>query len=209
MIRLFVIEDHPIIVSGLRNMFRPGRDKVEIAATAADLSDALKFEKSDDFDVILLDLWLPAGDPESNISVLMNRFPGKPIVIYTSESSFQWQRKMFKSGASAYLIKTADKTDIKATLERVSAGETVFSYPIQQYNAKKAFLDSEYLSIGLTTDQQQIINLLSEGQSLKQIAGKQGKSVSSIEKALKQLRKKFEAESNVELVKILLFSQKT
>jgi DNA-binding NarL/FixJ family response regulator len=207
MIRLFVIEDHPVIVSGLRNMFRPHRDQIEISVTVTDLGQALRYEKRENFDLILLDLWLPDGDPEENIKALITRFPGKPVAVYTSEQSFQWQRKMFKAGAAAYLVKTADKSTIKSTLERVFAGETVFSYSIEQYQAKKSILESGNQHAGLTQDQQKLINLLSEGQSLKQIADKQGKSVSAIEKMLKQLRNKYEAKSNVELIKILLFSR--
>jgi len=208
MIRLFVIEDHPVIVSGLRNMFRPMRDQIEITVTATDLGQALNYEKKEDFDLFLLDLWLPEGDPEENIIALIKKFPEKPVAVYTSEPSFHWQRKMFKAGAAAYMVKTADKTIIKTTLERVYAGETVYSYAMEQYQAKKSILGTGNRHAGLTQDQQQLLILLSEGQSLKQIADKQGKSVSAIEKMLKQLRNKFEANSNVELVKIVLFSQK-
>jgi len=204
MIKLLVIEDHPVIVLGLRNMFRPSRDNIEITSTANDLNEALKYDPSGDFNIILLDLWLPEGDPEENFIKVKKHFQGKPVVVYTSEQSFRWQQKMFKAGISGYLIKSADKTTIKSTLEKVSQGEIVFSYTMEQYRSKNALLETGHHPAGLTTDQQKVIAWLSEGQSLKQIAAKQGKSVSSIEKMLNQLRKRFNANTNVELLKILM-----
>lgn len=206
-IRLLVIEDHPVIISGLRNMFRPGRDQIEITVSSGSLDNDVKSGLPDRFDVIFLDLWLPEGDPEANIKALIRQFPGKPVVIYTSEQSFQWQRKMFKAGAAAYLVKSSDKTTIKSTLERVFAGETVYSEPIRQFEARQSLVEQANQSSDLTLDQQKMISLLSEGYALKEIAALQGKSVSAIEKMLKHLRKKFEVRNNIELVKILLFTQ--
>jgi DNA-binding NarL/FixJ family response regulator len=204
MIKLFIIEDHPVIVSGLRNMFRPSRDQVEITVTASCLDEALKHNCVDDFNIILLDLWLPEGDPEDNLKMLLKQFPGKPVVIYTSEQSFRWQQKMFKAGVAAYLVKNADKTTIKSTLDKVHNGEIVFTYAMGQYHAKKELLGPGNQTTFLTPEQQKVIAYLSEGLSLKQIADKQGRSISAIEKMLKQLRKQFDANTNVELIKILL-----
>lgn len=204
MIKLFIIEDHPVIVSGLRNMFRPSRDEIEITVTATSLNEALMRSPLADFNIILLDLWLPDGDPEDNFKTLVNKFSGKPVVVYTSEQSFRWQQKMFKAGVAAYLIKNADKTTIKSTLEKVHHGEIVYSHTIEQYHAKKELLESGNQPAGLTPDQQKVTSYLMEGLSLKQIADKQGRSVSAIEKMLKQLRLRFDANTNVELLKILL-----
>ena len=81
MIKLFIIEDHPVIVSGLRNMFRPSRDEIEITVTATSLNEALMRSPLADFNIILLDLWLPDGDPEDNFKTLVNKFSGKPVVV--------------------------------------------------------------------------------------------------------------------------------
>ena len=63
MIRLFVIEDHPVIVTGLRNLFRPSRDEIEIVGSASNVDDAVIEADPDVFDIFLLDLWLPDSHP--------------------------------------------------------------------------------------------------------------------------------------------------
>jgi DNA-binding NarL/FixJ family response regulator len=85
MIRLFVIEDHPVIVTGLRNLFRPSRDEIEIVGSASSVDEAVSRAVSDTFDMILLDLWLPDSHPLLNVKKLKDHFHDKPIVIFTSE----------------------------------------------------------------------------------------------------------------------------
>jgi len=207
MIRLFVIEDHYVIISGLRNFFRPSRDKIEISITASGIQDAITHSLGETFDIILLDLWLEHGDPEENFRVIQNKFPGKPVIIYTHEQLFQWQRKMFRAGVKGYLVKTADKNEIKTTFEKVLKGETVYPASMQQFNAKQRIFGDKNLPLRLTSDQERIVQLLSDGYALKQIADKQGRSTSTIEKALKEIRKKYDANTNVELLKIILLNR--
>jgi DNA-binding NarL/FixJ family response regulator len=204
MIRLFVIEDHHVIISGLRNIFRPSRDHIEITITASGISDALRHAPTEPFDIILLDLWLHEPDPESNFKKVKNQFPGKPIVIYTHEQLFLWQRKMFRIGANGYIIKTAEKSEIKSIFEQVMQGNTVYSTAMNQFNAKRNIFESSDNLFGLSTNQEQIIQLLSDGYSLKEIANKLCRSTSTIEKTLKEVRQKLNANTNFELVKILL-----
>ena len=101
MIRLFIIEDHPIIVTGLRNLFRPSRDEIEIYGSASSADEAVKTDNSEAFDIIMLDLWLQSSPPLENMKKLKEKFPTKPIVMFTSEESSVWQRKMFDAGAKA------------------------------------------------------------------------------------------------------------
>ena len=108
MIRLFVIEDHPVIVTGLKNLFRPSRDDIEITGNAYNVDDAILKADADSFDIFLLDLWLPDAHPLMNVKKLKEKFHGKPIVIFTSEDSSSWQRKMFEGGVMAYLLKSTN-----------------------------------------------------------------------------------------------------
>ena len=137
MIRLFVIEDHPVIITGLKNLFRPSRDEIEITDSAFNVDDAVQRANPELFDILLLDLWLPEANPLQNVKKLKDRFPGKPIVIFTSESSSSWQRKMFEAGVMAYLLKSADRYEIKTTLGKVFKGQIVFSGMAESDEEKK------------------------------------------------------------------------
>ena len=83
MIRLFIIEDHPVIIFGLQNIFRSTGDGIEVVDSAASVTEAESKANVGGFDLIILDLWIAKDDPEVNITRLKTKFPGKPIVIYT------------------------------------------------------------------------------------------------------------------------------
>ncbi len=203
MIRLFTIEDHPVIITGLRNTFRPSRDGIEITGSASDVDEAVVTAVPETFDIFLLDLWIPGHQPLQNIRKLRQQFPGKPIVIFTSEDSTIWQRKMFEAGAMAYLLKSAEKTDIRLTLEKVSQGMTVFTgvvEPEREQAFRAGFADPRY---ALTPNQKEYVILLSNGLTQPEIAEKKNLSISTVEKTIKGIREKCGARNNAELVKIL------
>jgi len=204
-IRLFVIEDHPIIVTGLRNLFRPSRDEIEIYGSASSADEAVQTADPEVFDIIMLDLWLQSSPPLENMKKLKEKFPDKPIVMFTSEESSVWQRKMFDAGAKAYLLKTAEKIEIKLTLEKVAMGMTVFAGVMEQdYLNKKLSQEMASARHFLTPNQLEIAIMLSNGTTQKKIADNKGTSVSNIEKTIKHIREAFNARNNAELTKILL-----
>jgi DNA-binding NarL/FixJ family response regulator len=204
MIRLFVIEDHPVIVTGLKNLFRPSRDEIEITGNAYNVDDAVAKADAETFDVFFLDLWLPDAHPLMNVKKLKEKFHGKPIVIFTSEDSSSWQRKMFEAGVMAYLLKSTNKSEIKSTLEKVIRGQIVFSGLVEPDYEKKLATILSGQKYHLTPNQQELVILLSSGLTQQQIADAKKTSVSTVEKTLKHVRERCDAKNNAELVKILL-----
>lgn len=204
MIRLFVIEDHPVIVTGLKNLFRPSRDEIEITGNAFNVDDAVMKADAETFDVFFLDLWLPDAHPLMNVKKLKEKFHGKPIVIFTSEDSSSWQRKMFEAGVMAYLLKSTNKSEIKSTLEKVIRGQIVFSGLVEPDYEKKLATILSGQKYHLTANQQELVILLSSGLTQQQIADAKKTSVSTVEKTLKHVRERCDAKNNAELVKILL-----
>jgi len=203
MIRLFTIEDHPVIITGLRNTFRPSRDGIEIIGSANNVDEAIAAADPATFDVFLLDLWIPGYQPLQNIKKIRMRFPGKPVVIFTSEDSTIWQRKMFEAGAMAYLLKSAEKKEISLTLEKVAKGMTVFTgmiEPEREQAFRSGFADPGFI---LTPNQKEYVVLLSNGLTQQEIAEKKSLSISTVEKTIKVIREKCNARNNAELVKIL------
>jgi len=204
MIRLFVVEDHPVIVTGLRNLFRPSRDEIEIVGSASNVDDAILHADAAAFDIFLLDLWLPDSHPLMNVKKIKDKFRDKPIVIFTSEEASSWQRKMFEAGVMAYLLKSTNKVEIKTTLEKVMKGQIVFSGMVEPDYEKKLASVLSGQKFHLTPNQQELVILLSSGLTQQQIADKKLTSVSTVEKTLKHIREKCDAKNNAELVRILL-----
>jgi DNA-binding NarL/FixJ family response regulator len=204
MIRIFIIEDHPVIVAGLRTYFRPSRDTVIIAKSSNNIEDELHIDDPESFDVILLDLWLPSGEPVENYKKITSKFPGKPIVIYTGETSIHWQRIMFKLGAQGFINKDADKSLIEKTLERVIKGEKVYSHMMIEYQTKLILKGYRNPKFSITEEQDEIITLFMEGLLPIDIANRLHRDVSAVNKQLKKIRRIYDVKTNADLKIMIL-----
>jgi DNA-binding NarL/FixJ family response regulator len=205
MIRLFVIEDHlTMIVSSLKYMFRPGRDGIVVADSVSTIDDALRKADPKEFDLFILDLYIPGHKPIDNIRKLKEHFPDKPVAIYTSEKSNSWKKRMMDEGASTYIIKNATREELKLAIEKAAAGEYFF-YGKMESDEPGLMDEEKFIKVNdLTPIQTEIVKLLSEGLTHKAISKQLGISRSMIEKILKVIRKKFEVSNNIELVKLFI-----
>jgi len=205
MINLFVIEDHYVTTSGLRTFFRGTRDGIQVIGSALSTDEAIGNREVKKADIILLDLWLKSTDPILNLKMMQENYPTKPVVIFTSEESSVWQRKMMEAGAMGYISKAASKTEIKSALTKVIDGLAVFSVAIETYDDERGMTSrSKGISNSLTRRQQELLRLLSRGISQHIIAKELGISSSTVEKSLKILRDKFEVKNNNELVRYIV-----
>ncbi|MFH1161055.1 MAG: response regulator [bacterium] len=198
-IKIFVIEDHYLIVSGLKNTFRSNNDGIRVIGSAQNITDAIEQLNETKADIVILDLYLKNDNPIENIQRLIKAQPLIPVVILTVETSAFWQKTMFREGAKAYIDKGESKTNIKNSLIQVAQGQTVIPFDIQ------AQLQSEQSGVGrLKSDERRIVKLFTAGMSLKEIAIMEEKSVSSLDKMLQRIRIRFEAKNIPELIKILI-----
>jgi len=203
MIRLFVIEDHPIIIFGLKSILKPIRDGVEITGFARNVKEIEIKAKPELFDIFILDLWIKDDDPEENVALLRKNFPDKPIIIYTTEESGYWQRKMFTAGVPGYLFKSSDPSEIRKTLEQISHGG--ISYPGVTSPEDIGKLDGDFITgrKSISNIQRELVHMISIGLKQKEIAYRKKISISTVEKTLYNLREKFSAQSNADLIRIL------
>ena len=204
MIRLFVIENHEtIIVSGLRQLFRPRRNNIEVSGSAVNVSVALKSPVISSVDVIILDLWIPGEKPLDNVRMLKEAFPDKPILVYTSEDSSVWMRKMMVAGVNGYVIKEAIRSKLKSAIESLAAGGSWFTDSLTAEDLE--IIDQEIMNQGNTLSpvQKKILTLLIKGENQKEIAAILNVKTKAIEKTLASLRTKYNAKTTLELIHIL------
>jgi len=116
MIRIIMIDDHTIIGTGLKNSFQPSRDGIQIMKLYENVDKAIKGSRPSGFDMIILDLWIGKADPEENVRKLKDRFPGKPILVFTGEEDPEWKRKMMQAGVNGYISKMSMIEEIKRAI---------------------------------------------------------------------------------------------
>jgi DNA-binding NarL/FixJ family response regulator len=201
--RLYIIDDHSLIGSGFKYEYEFEGLEFEVAGGALDLESAIKEIPILKIDLIILDLFLGYSDPIANIKLLRFRFPLIPVIILTFEMSLEWQCKMFKEGASAFLSKSDKPTNFIITFRQVLEGQIII--PIEVMKMINTGMES---GPDLTQKERQIVQDLCKGVSVREIAEKGEHSLSAIDKTLKSLRDKFRVKTTYELISQLVKTNK-
>jgi len=197
MVRLYIIDDHYLIVEGLYSSFNLESEDFRVVGGSLTIEDALNNISLDNVDIIVLDLFLQQSNPISNYSKLKEAFPSISIVVLTYDNSLLWKIQMFILGAKAFINKKEDKSVMKQKLLRVAAGETLIPPDLSQILIPG---NLNQISFQLMQEYIQIIGELANGMTSKQIALKLKKSDSYIEKKLQNIREYFKVKTNCELV---------
>jgi two-component system invasion response regulator UvrY len=197
MIRLYVIDDHLIIIQGLIAVCKMDAKDITVTNGSSSLSDALQKITPDNTDIILLDLYLPQSKPVNNIKKLREEFPDIPVIIYSNDSSLVWQVAMFRNGAKAYVNKASDNHVLFDGIRRVFKGDTIMPAVVSDILFAQ---NSDFPEVNLAPDFLEIIIELSEGNNIKKIADKLNQSEWTIFKRLQRIRACFHVKTNCELV---------
>lgn len=121
-IRVFVVDDHPVVRSGLRTMIESADDFVFVDM-AASVEEAMALLRETVVDVVLLDLRMPGMDGLELLPWLRAEIPTIRTVVLTNYHSDEDVFRAFQSGAMAYLLKSSSGDELLAVLRAAYAGE--------------------------------------------------------------------------------------
>jgi DNA-binding NarL/FixJ family response regulator len=125
-IRLMVVDDHPVVRSGLIGMFdsEPG---FEVVGEAADGSEAIRRAAGLKPDVILMDLRMPEVDGVAAIRALAEQQPSVRVLVLTTYDTDGDVLAAIEAGATGYLLKDAPPSDLFRAVHAAARGESVLS----------------------------------------------------------------------------------
>lgn len=166
--RIIVADDHPVFREGLRRIVQrlcPGAE-VEEAGTMEDvLTIARTGEAPDTF---LLDLLFPGMEPESSIGALRQEFKRASIIVVSMVDDEELIKAIMAEGADGFIGKAAPPQDISVAIQAIRNGEFVVKRsPRGNINAAQ---DDRDLLPSLTRRQHEVLRLVAEGKSNKEIA---------------------------------------
>lgn len=173
-IRVLIVDDHVIVRSGLR-MLLEAETGIDVVGEAADGDKALELVEKDAPDLVLMDIAMPGMDGMEATRQIKARWPQIKVLVLTMHRSDEYFFEMLKAGASGYVLKGAETSDLIQAVRVVGRGE-VFLYPAVAQKLIKGYLDFSRWEDGsgptLSPREKGILRLLSEGYSNKEIAEK-------------------------------------
>ena len=187
--KVLLADDHTRVRAGIRSLLTnfPG---FEVVAEAENGRDALKLVEQQKPDLVLLDIAMSELNGLEVAARLSKEHPEIRIIILSMHSSEEYVLQALRSGASGYLLKDAAPTELELALRAVIRGETYLSPSISKHvvddylrrvSNKKSDLVAEPGHTELTSRQREILQLIAEGNSTKEIAQKLILSVKTIE----------------------------
>jgi DNA-binding NarL/FixJ family response regulator len=173
-IRVLIADDHAVLRDGLKALLSM-YDDVEVVGQAADGIEAIEQTVALKPDVVLMDIAMPRlGGLEAALEIRQRRLPTRVLVL-TQYDNKEYVFQMLKAGAAGYVLKKAAGTELISAIRSVAAGDS-FLYP----SAARAVLDrylgeaseaEEERRLDLITDREkEVLKLLAEGKSNREIA---------------------------------------
>lgn len=129
MIRVLVVDDHPVVRSGLTGMLSVTED-IEVVGEAGDGSEALALVESTKPDVVLMDLRMPRTDGVTATGAIVSGYPSTRVLVLTTYDTDTEILHAVEAGAAGYLLKDTPHTELLDGIRAAARGETVLAPPV-------------------------------------------------------------------------------
>ena len=185
MIRILLADDHTVMRAGLRLLLERQPDMV-VVAEAADGRQALSLVESETPDVAVMDIAMPILNGIETTRQIAAKRPELPVVILSMHSDESYVMRALKAGAKAYLLKDSAEADLIRAVRAVREGKSFFSPAVsrmllEDYVHQLQQRGEEDSYELLTTRERELLQLLAEGKSNKDVANLLNVSVYTVE----------------------------
>jgi len=166
MIRVLIVDDHPVVREGLRGMLS-GEADIEVVAEAGSGGEAVAVARKRCPDVVLMDLRMPGGDgAEATTRILADR-PATRVIVLTMHTHDSDILRTVEAGASGYLLKDASRAELASAVRGAVRGETVLAPSVATQLVTK--IRSPNSADALTPRELDVLRLVSRGRTNAQI----------------------------------------
>jgi two-component system nitrate/nitrite response regulator NarL len=201
LIRVAIVDDHPILRDGLVHTFAH-QDGFEVVGQGGTAEEAIQIAEMALPDLLLLDLNMP-GDGIHAARAISQSCPAVRIIVLTAHDGEEHVLKALRSGASAYVVKGVSSEELVKTARAVHGGEAYVSpalaaklLRVRSRDKPRNGSTSEF--VDLTLREEQILRLVCEGQSNREIGETIGVSEKTVKHYMTNILQKLHARNRVE-----------
>lgn len=171
-IRVLLADDHTLMRRGFRTLLE-GLGGVEVVAEASDGREALRLIEQHRPDVAFVDISMPGLNGLEVAAGVRGDLPGVRVVILSMHATEEYVLQAMRAGAAGYILKSADVAELDIALKAVVRGDTYLSLPISRAvvdDYLRRTTGQEMPLDRLTTRHREILQLIAEGRTTRQIA---------------------------------------
>jgi DNA-binding NarL/FixJ family response regulator len=209
-IRVLLADDHAILREGLASLIEKQTD-IQVVGEAEDGSECLEKTSTLIPDVVVLDIKLPGMSGIEVCKQLKASHPLIKVIMLSMYEDYEYVNQALQAGADGYLLKKVASSELVSAVRKAYQGEKTFSPQVLDMivasvreegapTVKRSPIET------LTSREQDVLSLMSEGMSNKQIAAKLFVSPKTVEKVISGIYRKLDVSSRTAAVKLFLSS---
>ncbi len=203
-IKILLADDHKIVRDGLRALIEKFPD-MQVVAEAADGRTAVRLAKELIPDIAIMDISMPDLNGIEAARQISAEAPHVKILTLSMHSDARYVKNLFTAGASGYLLKECAFDELVNAIRTVM-GNQVYLSPrvthvvLSEYLSKQPIAEASVFSV-LTAREREVLQLMAEGKTTKEIAYSLGLSVKTVEAHRQKIMEKSNIHSIAELTK--------
>ena len=196
-IKVFLIEDHNLVRAGIKSLLAQLQG-VEVAGEAGNGRDALRMMKEEMLampDIVLTDIAMAGLNGMETTARITKDFPNVRVIVLSMYANEEYVMQALRAGAAGYLVKEAATSELELAIRAVARGDTYLSPAVSGKVIDKTLgriVPQNSPLERLTPRQREILQLIAEGRSTKQIADTLKLSVKTVETHRAQLMSRLE-----------------
>ena len=200
MIKIIIADDHPIVRAGMKQIISEASD-MKVADEAGDGRQLLHKIRTENFDVVILDITMPHIDGLDVLKQLKIEKPKLPIIILSIHPESQYALRVLKAGAAGYVTKTSAPEELIGAIRKVHRGGKYISPSIAETLAFQLESDFEEMPHEALSDREyQVLCMLASGKTVTEIADELALSVKTVSTYRSRILEKMNMKNNAELI---------
>jgi len=201
--KVLLVEDQAVVRLGVTQLIAQQSDLV-VCAQAEDAPEAIQAIVASSPDVAVVDLTLKTSDGLELVKNIRAQFPKLPVLVLSGHSESIYAELSLRAGAKGFVMKNEPLSHILTAIRRVLSGGVYLSEPmtaklLQQQTRDQTAVDTSPLQ-RLTDRERQVLHLIGQWQSTRQIAGALHLSIKTVEHYREKIKEKLNLTSAAELV---------
>ena len=198
-IRVVLADDHALVRQGLKALLE--REGFQVVGEASDGQEAVRLLPSLHPDVAVLDISMPLLNGVDAARELQKASPKTKIILLTRHDEDQYVTESLRAGVKGYVLKSQAATDLVHAIQQVSRGAIYLSPSISRAVVEAYLSKTELPADPLTSRERQVLQLVGEGKSTKDVATLLGISAKTAESHRSRLMQKLDIHETASLVR--------
>lgn len=198
-VRILLVDDHVLVRQGLKSLLE--REGFLVVGEASDGQEALRQTGSLNPDIVVMDISMPTINGLNAAREIQQSFPKTKTILLTQHDEKEYVSEALDAGVKGYVLKNQAGSDLLQAIKQVSRGQVYLSPGVAQAVVESYNSRSDNSGPRLTLRERQVLQLIAEGKSTKDVASVLGISVKTAESHRTRLMQKLDIHETASLVR--------